>query len=61
MRTFGVETKIVPGKAPEIGKPKKVAGIPLDVQSVPVEVPRRNISADYGRTAELRESKSSPR
>ncbi len=61
MRTFGVDTKIVAGKTPEVGKPKKVAGIPLDVQPVPVEVPRRNISADYGRTAELRDSKSSLR
>jgi hypothetical protein len=55
MKTFGVETKLTPGKAPEVGKPKKVAGIPLDVQPMAVEVPRRNISADYGRTAELRE------
>jgi hypothetical protein len=54
MRTFGAETKVEPGKPPQVGQAKKLAGIPFDVQPVPVEVPRRMISSDYGRTAELR-------
>jgi hypothetical protein len=54
MRTFGAEAKVTPGQTAQVGKPKKLAGIPFDVQPVPVEVPRRNISADYGRTAEFR-------
>ena len=52
MRTFGAETKVEPGKAPQVGKAKKLADIPFDVQPVPVEVPRRTISTDYGRTAD---------
>jgi hypothetical protein len=54
MRTFGAETKFEPGKAAEVGKPKKLSGIPLDLQPMPVEVPRRTISSDYGPTANLR-------
>ena len=41
MRTFGAETKVEPGKTAQVGKAKKLAGIPFDVQPVPVEVPRR--------------------
>ena len=47
MTTFGVETKIVAGKSPSVGKPKKLGGIPFDMQPMPVEVPRRAISTDY--------------
>jgi len=54
MTTFGADNKAAPGQAPQIGKPKKIANIPLDVQPVPVEIPRRAISSDYGRTADLR-------
>lgn len=54
MRTFGAETTVEPGKAPEVGKPKKLVGIPFDVQPVPVEVPRRTLSSAYSRTANLR-------
>ena len=54
MRTFGAETSIEPGKMPEVGKAKKLAGIPFDVQPLPVEVPRRNVSNAYGRTADVR-------
>ena len=61
MLTFGAETKVVPGQAPEVGKPKKLANIPFDVQPVLVEVPKRTISADYGRTAEIRERGSATR
>jgi hypothetical protein len=54
MRTFGAETKVEPGKTAQVGKAKKLVGIPFDVQPVPVEVPRRSISSDYGRTADAR-------
>jgi hypothetical protein len=53
MRTFGAETTVTPGKAPEVGKQKKLVGIPFDVQPVPVEVPRRTLSSTYSRTANL--------
>ncbi|MGD9722271.1 MAG: hypothetical protein AB7O59_11485 [Pirellulales bacterium] len=49
MRTFGAETKIEPGKTPQVGQAKKIGPIPFDVQPVPVEVPRRAISTDYAR------------
>ncbi|REK17256.1 MAG: hypothetical protein DWQ37_07245 [Planctomycetota bacterium] len=51
MKTFGPETTIEPGKPPQIGKPKKLAGIPFDIQPVPVEVPRMSISNTYERTS----------
>lgn len=54
MRTFGAETKLEPGKSPQVGQAKKLAGIPFDTQPMPVEVPRRMISSDYGRTADMR-------
>jgi hypothetical protein len=54
MRTFGAEAKVEPGKPPQVGQAKKLANIPFDLQPVPVEVPRRMISTDYGRTANLR-------
>src|SRR5262249_5341884 len=53
MKVFGAETKVEPGKSPQVGQAKKEAGIPFDVQPVPVEGPRRMISTDYGRTADL--------
>ena len=49
MRAFGAETKIEPGKQPQVGQAKKLGGIPFDVQPLPVEVPRRAISTDYAR------------
>ncbi|MEX0677130.1 MAG: hypothetical protein WD063_08655 [Pirellulales bacterium] len=54
MRTFGVETKVEPGKPAEVGKPKKLNGIPFDVQPLPVEVPRMTISGTYERAATRR-------
>jgi hypothetical protein len=50
MRAFGAETKVEPGKMAQVGKPKKLGEIPFDVQSMPVEVPRRAISTDYARS-----------
>ncbi|HEY2881191.1 MAG TPA: hypothetical protein VGJ15_02130 [Pirellulales bacterium] len=45
MQTFGADQS---GLSTGVAlKPKHVAGIPLDVQATPVEVPRRSISADY--------------
>ncbi len=56
MKTFGAETSIEPGKAPQVGQAKKLGPIPFDMQPMPVEVPRRAISVDYARapTAPLR-------
>jgi hypothetical protein len=54
MRTFGVETKIEPGKMAEVGKAKNLNGIPFDIQPVPVEVPRMTISGTYDRTVTRR-------
>jgi hypothetical protein len=48
MQVFGAERKNVPGQAqPMVGAPKNLAGIPLDVQPIPVEVPKRSIGSDY--------------
>jgi hypothetical protein len=47
MRAFGAETKMEPGQAPKVGQARKLAGIPFDVQPMPVEVPRHMISSDY--------------
>ncbi len=54
MTTFGAETKVEPGKAAQVGKAKKLGGIPFDIQPVLVEVPRRSISSDYDRTVDSR-------
>ena len=50
MTTFGAETTVTPGSAPQVGKPKKFIGIPFDLQPIPVEVPRRSLSSDYAHT-----------
>lgn len=47
LRTFGAETTVEPGKPPKVGQAKKLAGIPFDVQPMPVEVPQHMISNDY--------------
>jgi hypothetical protein len=47
MKTFGADTSVGPGAAPKVGKQKKLAGIPFDVQPMIVEVPRHNVSVDY--------------
>jgi hypothetical protein len=54
MKQYGAETKVEPGKVPELGKQKNLAGVPFDVQPLPVEVPRRNLSNAYSRTADTR-------
>ncbi|MEX2112029.1 MAG: hypothetical protein WD845_02530 [Pirellulales bacterium] len=50
MLTFGAETKLEPGKPPQVSQAKKLGPIPFDVQPMPVEVPRRAISVDYARS-----------
>ena len=54
MTQYGADTKVEPGKVPEVGKQKNLAGIPFDVQPLPIEVPRRNLSNAYSRTADMR-------
>jgi hypothetical protein len=54
MKTFGAETTVEPGKPAQVGQPKKIAGVPFDIQPVPVEVPRMAISNVYERTAGTR-------
>jgi hypothetical protein len=52
IQTYGAETKMVPGQAqPMVGNPKSRGKILFDISPIPVEVPRRSISADYQRTA----------
>ncbi|HEX4145735.1 MAG TPA: hypothetical protein VHY91_19675 [Pirellulales bacterium] len=51
MQQYGADKSITPGQAPQVGRAKSEAGIPFDVQPLPVEVPRRSIGADYGGTA----------
>ncbi len=54
MRTFGARTTIEPGELPEVGRQKELAGIPFDVQPMPVEIPRFGISNAYERTVDAR-------
>ena len=54
MRQYAADTKVEPGKTPEAGKQKTLAGVPFDVQPLPIEVPRRNLSNAYTRAADAR-------
>lgn len=50
MKTFGAEQSVVPGRAsPGLGKAKQIDGIALDVQPLPVEVPKKGLIVDYDR------------
>lgn len=51
METFGAEKTVVPGQPPQVGKPKQVGGMFLDVQPMIVEVPRASLVVDYTRQA----------
>jgi hypothetical protein len=52
MKRFGAETAAAGGPAgPQVGRPKTLAGVPFDVQPLPVEVPQRSVGADYARRA----------
>lgn len=54
MKTFGADQPAVGAGQPSMGgfpggtsRPKAVVGVPLDVQPIPVEVPKRSIASDY--------------
>jgi hypothetical protein len=52
MEKYGADKTTVAGQAaPQVGKPKSEGNVPFDIQPMPVEVPKRSISADYLRTA----------
>jgi hypothetical protein len=56
IQTYGAETTTTPGQSqPNVGKPKvrthEGKRLVLDISPIPVEVPKRSIAADYGRTA----------
>lgn len=52
MTTFGAEKQTTPGQVnPRVGLPKVIDGIPLDIQPMPVKVPRKSVSTDYADTA----------
>jgi hypothetical protein len=44
MKTFGAESTTLPGQTTPVTPVKKLAGIPLDIQPIPVQVPKRSIS-----------------
>ena len=49
--TFGPEKVQVPGvAAPQVGKPRAVGLIPLDVQPMPIEVPKLGIDTTSDRS-----------
>jgi len=52
MQTFGAAKMQAGAATPEVGKPKTLAGIPFDVQPLPVEVPQRMLSSDYAAMSE---------
>jgi hypothetical protein len=54
MKKFGAETNVEPGKPAQVGEPRKLAGIPFDIQPMPVEVPQMGISNAYDRTVGVR-------
>lgn len=56
IQTYGADTTMAPGQSqPQVGKPKvrtvKGERLVFDLSPIPVEVPKRSIAADYGRTA----------
>ncbi len=54
MKQYGVDTKVEPGKTVQVGKQKTVSGVPFDIQPLPIEVPRHNLSNVYSRSADVR-------
>ncbi len=53
MQTYGAEQRALPGQALAGLMPKSIAGITLDVQPIPVEVPRDSIARAYDRSNSL--------
>jgi hypothetical protein len=52
IQTFGAERKVVPGQAAaQVGQPKLEAGVPLDIQPMLVEVPKKSLAIQYDRPA----------
>ena len=51
MKAFGAEPNQASGRADGALVPKVIVGIALDIQPIPVQVPKRSISADYRRDA----------
>ncbi|MBI2826747.1 MAG: hypothetical protein HYX69_18905 [Planctomycetia bacterium] len=52
MQTFGADRFAGNGQAsPQVGNPRSEAGVPLDIQPLPVEVPKRSIGSQYERPA----------
>ena len=50
METFGADKKVTPGQnTAQVGNPKIEAGIPLDIQPMLVETPKRSIGAQFER------------
>jgi len=49
MKTFGAEQAAAPGLPGGAIKQREIVGIPLDIQPIPVEVPKRSIASDYSR------------
>jgi len=49
LRTFGAEAAALPGQGGGFTAVKSVVGIPLDVQPIPVYVPKRSISREMAR------------
>jgi hypothetical protein len=50
IQTFGAERKVVPGQGvAQVGQPKLEAGIPLDIQPMLVEVPKKSLALQYDR------------
>jgi hypothetical protein len=44
MKRFGAEAQTLPGQKTPVTPLKTLAGIPFDIQPIPVEVPKRSIS-----------------
>ena len=44
MKTFGAESKMLPGQTTPVTPLKSLVGIPFDIQPIPVQVPKRSIS-----------------
>jgi hypothetical protein len=50
METFGAEKSVAGASAPAVGRPKNIGNLPLDVQPLPVEVPRAGIDVTGDRS-----------
>jgi hypothetical protein len=54
LKRYGAEQKMIPGQNVVGLQPKSVVpGIPMDIQPIPIEVPRISVAASYSRTRAL--------